>query len=45
MRLSRPTALDVALAAALTVLLQVELWLGETYEGKPAFPAGCSSCC
>src|SRR4051794_36104323 len=34
----RPTALDVALAAALTVLLQLELWLGETYEGKPAFP-------
>ena len=34
----RPTALDVALASALTLLLQLELWLGETYEGEPAFP-------
>ena len=38
MALRRPPALDVALAAALTVLLQLELWLGETYEGEPAFP-------
>jgi hypothetical protein len=38
MALRRPPALDVALAAALTVLVQLELWLGETYEGKPAFP-------
>ena len=38
MALRRPPAIDLALAAALTVLLQLELWLGETYEGEPAFP-------
>jgi hypothetical protein len=38
MALRRPPALDAVLAAALTVLLQLELWLGETYKGDPAFP-------
>ena len=38
MALHRPPVLDVALAVALTVLLQLELWLGETYEDAPAFP-------
>ena len=33
-----PPLPDVALAAGLTVLLQLELWLGERYEGEPAFP-------
>lgn len=37
-RLRRPPALDVALAAALTLLLQLELWLGERYEDAPALP-------
>ena len=34
----RPPALDAAIAAGLTLLLQLELWLGERYEGHPAFP-------
>ena len=38
MTIRRPTVLDAVLAAAATLLLQAELWLGERYEGVPAFP-------
>ncbi|MGZ4202071.1 MAG: DUF7134 domain-containing protein, partial [Thermoleophilaceae bacterium] len=33
-----PIGPDGALAIALTILLQAELWLGERYQNGPAFP-------
>jgi signal transduction histidine kinase len=38
LRRLRPLQLDLALSLVLTVLLQAELWLGERYQGNPAFP-------
>ncbi len=35
---SGPGGIDGWLAIAITALLQGELWLGETYQGAPAFP-------
>jgi signal transduction histidine kinase len=34
----RAWLLDITLAFALTVLVQLELWLGEQYDGVPALP-------
>lgn len=38
MTVQRPSRLDLAIAVCLTVVLQLELWIGERYQGAPAFP-------